>query len=66
MSRAAEDGIHDFEEECTMHACNFADGTDDQLVCDAGGSSGAAGYSKTLPSAAAVLGGAAAVMTMMV
>ena len=33
LSVSAEEGLHDFEDVCTMHTCNSGDGTD-QLVCD--------------------------------
>lgn len=33
LSVAAEEGLHDFEDVCTMHTCNSGDGID-QLVCD--------------------------------
>lgn len=33
LSVAAEEGLHDFEDVCTMHFCNSGDGTD-QLICD--------------------------------
>ena len=33
LSTASEEGLHTFEDICTMHLCNSGDGTD-QLVCD--------------------------------